>query len=99
MKIKCGDANPKGNVMMTYKGGCRSELNIETAYRCTGCGGWFHIACIKKHFELEKKHDVGRNNLKGEILNELKAKGIARELYTLGAKGLYFKIINIIKKL
>lgn len=49
---------------MTYKGGCQKELDIKDAYRCTGCGGWFHLECILKHFELEKDHDVSRYNLK-----------------------------------
>lgn len=68
MKITCGDANPKGNVALTYKGGCKKELNIKDAYRCTGCGGWFHKECILKHFELEKKHDYGREKIKREII-------------------------------
>jgi hypothetical protein len=65
--MKCGDANPKGNVALFYKGGCRKELKIEEAYRCTGCGGYFHKDCITKHFELEKKHDYGKEKLRQEI--------------------------------
>ena len=69
MKIKCGDANLKGNIQLTYKGGCRNELDIKDAYRCVGCGGcggWFHYDCILKHFELEKGHDNARYAL-GEL--------------------------------
>jgi hypothetical protein len=63
MKIKCGDANPKGNILMLFKGGCGNELDIKDAYRCTGCGGFFHLECIFKHFELEKDHDYARSAL------------------------------------
>jgi len=59
-QIECGNANPKGNVALTYKGGCGKKLDTTKAYRCTGCGGWFHKECILKHFELEKDHDYGR---------------------------------------
>ncbi len=65
----CGDANPNGNVLLTYKGGCRKPVKISEAYRCTGCGGRFHLDCILKHFELEKEHDVGRAGLKKEIID------------------------------
>ena len=75
MKIKCGDANPKGNVSFLYKGGCGKELNIKDAYRCTGCGGWFHKKCILKHFKLEKTHDFGRNSLRKEIIYRIKNYG------------------------
>jgi len=64
MKVRCGDANPKGNISLFYKGGYKKELNIENAYRCVGCGGWFHLDCILKHFELEEGHDVARNALR-----------------------------------
>ncbi len=64
MKIKCGDANPHGNIAMTSKGGCGKELDILDAYRCTGCGVHFHLDCIYKHFEEEEGHDVARNALK-----------------------------------
>lgn len=66
-KVKCGDANPNGNIALNYKGGCGKELDMKDAYRCTGCGGWFHLDCILKHFKLEKEHDVGRNELKNLI--------------------------------
>jgi hypothetical protein len=60
MEVKCGDANPKGNVQLTHKGGCRGKLDIKDAYRCTGCDSWFHKECILNHFELEQDHDWGR---------------------------------------
>lgn len=63
-KVKCGDANPSGNVWVLFKGGCGKELDIKDAYRCTGCGGWFHLNCIFNHFEQEKDHDYSRNALK-----------------------------------
>lgn len=62
--LKCGNANPKGNIALYYKGSCREEVKITDAYRCTGCGGWFHLDCILKHFEEEEGHDVARNALK-----------------------------------
>lgn len=64
MKVKCGDANPNGNVYLLYKGGCGKELEMKDAYRCTGCGGWFHRDCIFQHFEEEKNHDYSRSALK-----------------------------------
>lgn len=64
MKVTCGNANPNGNIALKFKGGCNEELNILDAYRCTGCGGWFHLDCILKHFELEEGHDNARNALK-----------------------------------
>lgn len=93
-KVKCGDANPKGNIALKYKGGCGEELNMEDAYRCTGCGGWFHKECILKHFKLERKHDVGRNDLKKEIINIINNK-IYHELWESGKK----RLIILIKKL
>jgi hypothetical protein len=54
----CGNAG--SNVYLTYKGGCRKPLAMKDAYRCGGCGGWFHKECLYKHFELEKEHDYGR---------------------------------------
>jgi len=62
--MKCGDANPKGNISLFYKGGCKKELKLKDSYRCTGCGGRFHYECILKHFELEEGHDNARNALK-----------------------------------
>lgn len=64
MKLKCGDANPSGNVSFLFKGGCGKMVEIKDAYRCTGCGGWFHLDCILKHFEEEEGHDNARNALK-----------------------------------
>lgn len=65
--IKCGDANPGGNVALSYKGGCGKEADLKDMYRCVGCGAWFHLDCIKKHFELEKDHDVGRQELRDKL--------------------------------
>ena len=70
-KVRCGDANPKGNIALTRKGGCGKELKIQDAYRCTGCGGWFHKECILKHFELEKEHDWGRKKERQNLLKEI----------------------------
>lgn len=63
MKIKCGDANPNGNVYFTAKGGCMKEVDLKDAYRCTGCGVFFHLDCIFNHFEMEAGHDYARNAL------------------------------------
>ena len=68
---ECGNANPKGNVAMTYKGGCMKTIDIENAYRCTGCGGWFHKECILKHFKLEKNHDWGRMEEQEKIVGKI----------------------------
>lgn len=70
-KTMCGDANPDGNVALTYKGGCSSTLTLEDSYRCTGCGGRFHKDCIFKHFELEKDHDWGRKEERRRIISIL----------------------------
>ncbi len=69
--MKCGDANPNGNISLFYKGGCKQNDKLENMYRCVGCGGWFHYKCILKHFELEEGHDNARNALKKllDILN------------------------------
>jgi hypothetical protein len=64
MKVRCGDANPNGNIAFYYLGGCEKELDIKDSFRCVGCGGWFHLDCILKHFELEEGHDNARNALK-----------------------------------
>ncbi|HOH62100.1 MAG TPA: hypothetical protein PK698_06490 [Bacilli bacterium] len=66
--MKCGDANIGGNIKLVYKGGCYKNLELKDAYRCAGCGGWFHKDCIMKHFELEKEHDVGRNDLRQKVI-------------------------------
>lgn len=73
--VKCGDANPKGNVSLTFKGGCGISLNKLESYRCTGCGGWFHKDCILKHFELEKEHDFGRQQEREKIISAIKEWG------------------------
>lgn len=67
MIVTCGDANPGGNVALEYKGGCGEELEMKDAYRCAGCGGWFHLDCLKKHFELEKDHDYHRQELRDQV--------------------------------
>lgn len=77
IKVKCGDANPNNNVKLVYKGGCDKELDITEAYRCVGCGGWFHLDCILKHFELERDHDFARNAI-GEIKKLTKNKTILK---------------------
>lgn len=79
----CGDANPKGNVMMLYKGSCGKELDITEAYRCVGCGGWFHLDCILKHFELEEGHDTARN-----ALSKIKKLTKSKKIIKLCNKGL-----------
>lgn len=66
-KVICGEANKGGNIMLTYKGGCRKKINIKDAYRCVGCGGWFCRECLIKHFKLEKDHDWGREEERKHI--------------------------------
>lgn len=72
-KTVCGDANPGGNVQMTHKGGCRESVEYKLAYRCVGCGVFFHRECIIKHFELEKEHDYGREEERKEIKKRAQA--------------------------
>ena len=93
-KIQCGNANPKGNVSLFYKGGCKKELELKDAYRCTGCGGWFHKECILKHFELEREHDYGRKNERARL--RIKIEGMKNKAKL--PAGLKFKK-NDIKKL
>ena len=76
-KVLCGDANPKGNIELTRKGGCRKELDIKDAYRCTGCGSWFHKKCIIEHFKLEEKCDWGRQEEKKKMHEAVEAVRIA----------------------
>lgn len=107
MIIECGDANKKGNVKLFYLGGCKKELDTEKAYRCVGCGGWFHPNCIKEHFKLEKKHDYGREQLRQDILKKLpkrinmkhaiKCHSDAGAGHTIGHNYLLKKIRDIIK--
>lgn len=59
-KARCGDANPGGGIKFLFKGGCDKELETEDAYRCVGCGGYFHRDCIFNHFESEAGHDYSR---------------------------------------
>lgn len=56
----CGEVG--GNVSLLMKGGCGKPVDLEDAYRCTGCGKWFHLDCIFNHFEQE--HDDARYYLK-----------------------------------
>ena len=65
--MKCGDANPNGNIALFYKGGCKKELKLKDAYRCVGCGGYFHKDCILEHFRQEKDHDWGRKEERDKI--------------------------------
>ncbi len=60
-------------------------LEMKDAYRCVGCGGWFHYDCILKHFELEKGHDNARyalGRLK-EILDQANSGRIIIDYETL----------------
>lgn len=84
--IKCGDANPNGNVFAFFKGGCKKMIDKLEAYRCTECGGWFHKECILKHFELEKEHDWGREEERKHIKDI-----INRELISVEKK-YYFEV-------
>lgn len=70
---KCGDANPNGNISLFRKGACNEDLLLADAYRCTGCNSWFHKDCIFKHFELEKKHDWGRQKERKELIKQVDA--------------------------
>lgn len=99
MKIKCGDANPNGNVELFFRGGCKEEIKIEESYRCTGCGGFFHLECIFKHFELEKDHDYARNalrELKDKIEKDMNKcqRTERRDLLEIIKKGLDKKLDN-----
>jgi len=67
----CGNANPKGNIQLIFKGGCGKTIKDGDEYRCVGCGGYFHKKCIIKHFELEKDHDYGRQQEKKKIIKVL----------------------------
>lgn len=52
-KIKqCGNAAEGISLLMA--GACGKEVKLEEAYRCTGCGKWFHFDCMFNHFELDK---------------------------------------------
>ncbi len=100
---QCGDANTNGNVYLTYKGGCRKPLHIQDAYRCTGCGGWFHKDCILKHFQEEKDHDWGRKEERIRIMGiyhaaveDLYGKEIA-DMVTKRAGSIYARF-NQVKK-
>jgi len=62
--VRCGDANPNGNISFYFKGSCKKELPMQDAFRCTGCGGWFHRECIFEHFESEEGHSKAHNALR-----------------------------------
>lgn len=68
----CGEANKGGNVQLTYRGGCGEVVILDDAYRCGGCGGWFHKDCMYKHFELERNCDYGRVQAVKEFVEFLK---------------------------
>lgn len=93
MKIKCGDANPGGGIDRFYNGGCKKELDLIDAYRCAGCGGYFHLDCIYDHFEMDEEHDDARNALKS-IIDGIKSykidqsQMIIHEIYRKCLKGL-----------
>jgi len=69
MKLICGNASD--NLYLTFKGGCRKLLEIESCYRCTGCGGRFHKDCILEHFKLEATHDWGRQQERERIAKDI----------------------------
>lgn len=60
---RCGDANPNGGIEFNFSGACKKDIPLKDAYRCTGCGGWFHRDCIFEHFEREKNHGTAHNAL------------------------------------
>ena len=91
--MKCGDANPKGNVALFYKGGCKKHLALKDAYRCTGCGGMFHKECILKHFELEKNDDWGRQKERVEII------GIINQVFSQGDDTNWRKLVRRVIKI
>jgi hypothetical protein len=33
---------------------CRVDLKLCHSYRCAECHLWFHLKCIREHFELSK---------------------------------------------
>ena len=82
-KAKCGEAG--GNVELWYRGGCKQELDKTEAYRCTGCGAWFHLDCIQKHFEEEKAHDTSVKKAKreGAVLIWNKSKDSNRSIFEI----------------
>ena len=61
-KKECGQAGI--GISLIMKGGCGKEVEMEKAFRCIGCGKWFHLECIYKHFELEEGQDNARYYLK-----------------------------------
>jgi len=71
-QVKCGDANPKGNIALNYKGGCGKKGLKTQMYRCVGCGGWFHKECLIEHFKQEENHDWGRQQERKRIIEIIK---------------------------
>lgn len=59
---ECGQAG--SGISLLMKGACGKEVDIEEAFRCTGCGKWFHLDCIFSHFELEEEASRAHNALK-----------------------------------
>lgn len=91
---ECGNANPNGNIALTYEGGCGKQINIEDAYRCTGCGGWFHKECIIKHFKKEKDHDWGRHEERNQIVKKLRKYQKENQTAPLNAEGVISLILQ-----
>ena len=62
MDKECGQAG--GNISLLMKGACGKQVDLEESYRCIGCGKWFHLECIYKHFKEEEGQDQARFYLK-----------------------------------
>lgn len=62
MEKECGQAGEGIRLLMV--GACGKPVSIEEAYRCIGCGKWFHLDCIFNHFEQEEGQDNARYYLK-----------------------------------
>lgn len=73
----CGKVG--GDIHLMVKGGCAKPVDLEKAYRCVGCGQWFHLDCIYNHFEQEEGNDNARFQLK-------KIKEYAEAQLPVGAK-------------
>lgn len=58
----CGKVG--GDIHLMVKGGCAKPVELEKAYRCVGCGQWFHLDCLYNHFEQEEGNDNARFHLK-----------------------------------
>jgi hypothetical protein len=68
-RVTCGTShpNPRANGVFERRreadgyatgpaGGCGRPMLWTIAYRCVGCGRWFHRSCILSHFSLTR-HD------------------------------------------